>query len=66
MPDDITPEDEKKIARTQEQQDEPEPSVIPPAATGSDGLQGAKPGTVYSPGEGVTEEEAARAERGQG
>jgi len=66
MPKDVTPEDEKKIARTQEQQDEPDPRDIPLAPPGSDGLQGAKPGTIYSPGEGITEEESERAARDTG
>jgi len=47
-------------------QEAAEPVQIPPAPPGSDGLQGAKPGTIYSPGEGITEEEAERAARDTG
>ena len=41
---------------------QPDPGKVPTPPPGSDGLQGARPGTIYSPGEGVSEEEAERAE----
>jgi hypothetical protein len=44
----------------QHEDDDPDPSKGPPAHPGSDGLQGARPGTIYSPGEGVNEEEQKR------
>ena len=57
-----TGEKETKVDLTEEEDEEEARSLkIPSAPPGSDGLQGAKPGTIYSPGEGITEKEAERA-----
>ena len=64
MPKDPTPEDEKRIRLTEAQQDEPEPTPLPPLPPGSEGLSAPK--TTHSPGEGVTEEQAAAAEGDDG